>query len=56
MVCIESTTFPVVMDVVPSEARGGKPSELLCADDLVLIVPMMEQLGRRLVELTKQRR
>ena len=29
--------FAVVMDVVPSEAKSGIPSELLYADDLVLI-------------------
>ena len=42
--------FGVVMDVVPSEARSGKPSELLCADDLVLTAPIMERLGRRIAE------
>ena len=30
--------FGVAMDVVPSEASGGIPSELLYADDLVLMV------------------
>ena len=30
--------FGVVMDVVPSEASSGIPSELLYADDLVLMV------------------
>ena len=30
--------FGVVMDVVPSEARSSIPSELLYADDLVLMV------------------
>ena len=40
----------VVMDVVPSEARRGIPSELLCADDLVLTAPIMEPLGIRLAE------
>ena len=39
------------MDVVSSVARGGLPSELLYADDLVLIAPIMEQLGRHMVEL-----
>ena len=34
--------FVVVMDVVPSEARSGIPSELLYADDLVLMAPIME--------------
>ena len=32
-----------VMDVVSSEARSGLPSELLNADDVVLIAPTMEQ-------------
>ena len=35
-----------VMDVFSSEARGGLHSELLYADDLVLVAPRMEQLGR----------
>ena len=39
--------FAVVMDVVSSEARSGLPSELLYADDLVLMSPTMEQLGGR---------
>ena len=30
--------FGVVMDVVPSEARSGIPSELMYADDIVLLV------------------
>ena len=38
------------MDVVSSEARSGLPSELLCADDLVIMSPTMEQLGRRVSE------
>ena len=42
--------FAVVMDAVSSEARSGLPSELLYADDLVLMVPTMEQLVRRLAE------
>ena len=42
--------FAVVMDVVPSEARSGLPSELLYADNLVLMAPTMEQLGRRVAE------
>ena len=33
-----------------SEARGGLPSELLYAHDLVLIESTMEQLGRRVAE------
>ena len=39
-----------VMDDVSSEARSGMPSELLYADDLVLIAPTMEQPGRRVAE------
>ena len=39
--------FAVVMDVDFSEARSGLPSELLYVDDLVLMAPTMEQLGRR---------
>ena len=38
--------FAAVMDVVSSEARSGPPSKLLYADDLVLMAPTMEQLGR----------
>ena len=39
------------MHVVSSEARSsGLPSELLYADDLVLMAPTMEQLGRRVAE------
>ena len=38
--------FAAVMDVVSSEARSGLPSELLYADDLVIMAPTMEQLGR----------
>ena len=33
-----------------SEARSDLPSELLYADDLVIIAPAMEQLGRRVAE------
>ena len=39
--------FTVLMDVVSSEARSGLPSELLYADDLVIMAPTMEQIGRR---------
>ena len=46
-ICIESTA---VMDVFPSEARSGIPSELLYADGLVLLAPIMEPPGRRLAE------
>ena len=42
--------FSAVMDVVSSKARSGPPSELLYADDLVLMAPTMEQLGRRVAE------
>ena len=38
------------MDVVSSKARSGLPSELLYADDLVIMAPTMEQLGRRVAE------
>ena len=38
------------MDAVSSEARSGLPSELLYADDLVLMAPTMEQPGRRVAE------
>ena len=34
------------MDVVSNGTRGGLPFELLYADDLVLMTPTMEQLGR----------
>ena len=39
--------FGVVMDVV---ARSCKPSELLYADDLVLMAQIMEPLGRRVTK------
>ena len=42
--------FTAIMDVVSSEARSGLPSELLYADDLVIMAPTMEQLGRRMAE------
>ena len=42
--------FAAVMDVVSSEARSGLPSELLHADDLVIMAPTMEQLGRRVAD------
>ena len=41
--------FAAVMDVVSSESRNGLPSESY-ADDLVLMVPTLEQLGRRVAE------
>ena len=34
------------MDVVSSGARSGMVSKLLYADDLVLMAPTLEQLGR----------
>ena len=42
--------FSAVMAVVSSEVRSGLPSELLYADDLVLMAPTMEQLCRRVAE------
>ena len=42
--------FAAVMYVVSSEARISLHSELLYADDLVLMAPTMEQLGRRVAE------
>ena len=42
--------FAAVMDVVYSEARSGLPYELLYADDLVIMAPTMEQLGKRVTE------
>ena len=45
-----SPLFAAVMDVVSSEARSGLPSEFLYADDLVVIAPTMEQLGRRVAD------
>ena len=47
---LSTLLFAVVMDVVSSEARSGPPSELLYVDDLILIGPTMEQLGRLVVE------
>ena len=42
--------FAVAMDVVPSEARSGIPSELLYAVGIVLMAPIMEPLGIRVTE------
>ena len=42
--------FAVVMNVVSSEVRDGLSSDLLYADDLVLMAPIMEQHGRCVVE------
>ena len=50
-----SPLFAAVMDVVSSEARGGLPSKLLYADDLVLIAPTMEQLGRCVLNAGKSK-
>ena len=36
-----------VMDVVSSEERSSLPSELLYADDLVVMAPTMDQPCRR---------
>ena len=41
------------MDVVSSEARIGLSSELLYADDLVLMTPTMKQIGIRVGECRK---
>ena len=37
--------FAALMDVVSSEARSVLPSELLYADDLVIMASTMEQLA-----------
>ena len=42
--------FSAVIDVVFGEARSGLPSELLYADDLVIMAPIMLQLGRRVAD------
>ena len=42
--------FAAVTDVVFSDAKSGLPSELLYADDLVLMATTLEQLGRRMAE------
>ena len=48
---VQSTLlFAAVMDVVYRETRSGLPSELLYADDLVIMAPTMEQLGRRVAD------
>ena len=39
-----------VIDVVSSDAKSGLPSELLYADDLVLMTPTIGQLGRRVAD------
>ena len=45
--------FGVVMHVVPSESRGGIPSELLYADDLVLMVMVVSSDGNIIVNSGK---
>ena len=47
---VSQLLFVVVMDVVSREVRSGLPSELLYANDLVLMAPTMEQLGRRVCD------
>ena len=42
--------FAAVMVVGSSEARSGLPSELLYADDLVIMAPTIEQLVRRVAD------
>ena len=42
--------FAAVMDVVSSKATSGLPSDLLYADDLVIMAPTMEQLDRRVAD------
>ena len=42
--------FADVMDVVSSETRSSLPSELLYADDLVIMAPTIEQHGRHVAE------
>ena len=44
---LRTLLFYAVMDVVSSKARSDLPSELLYADDLVIMATTMEQLGRR---------
>ena len=39
--------FSGVIGVVSIEERSGMPSELLYADDLLIMAPTMEHLGRR---------
>ena len=43
-------SLAIIMDIVFSEARSGLPSELLYVDDLVIMAPTLEQLGRWVAE------
>ena len=45
-----SVLSPLLFAVVASETRSGLPSELLYANDLVLMAPTIEQFGRRVAE------
>ena len=47
---VSTLLFAADMYGVSSEARSGLPSELLYADDLVLMAPTIEQLGRCVAE------
>ena len=47
-----SVLSPLLFVVVFSETRSGLPSELLYADELVHMVPTLEQLGRRVADWT----
>ena len=42
--------FAVVVEVVTKFAREGAPSELLCANDLVLLSEIMEVLGNKFLK------
>ena len=45
--------FGVVIDIVPSEARSGIPSELLYADDLVIMAMVSNSDGNIIVNSGK---
>ena len=47
---LSSLLFAVVMGVVSIEARSGIPSELMCADDIYLMAPILEPPGRRVTK------
>ena len=47
---LSTLLFAAVIGVVSNEARSGLPSELLYADDLVLMAPTIVHLGRRVAE------